>query len=375
MPTPSRIALALSGGLGVTLALATPVQYRLAVLPVPPNCQAFSQLHGLGDGDRVAGVMSCDAFATWRAVYWENGRLAELGTLGGPNSYAYALGGNGEIVGVAETPEIYQGSDHVGRAVVWVNDVPRDLGTLGGRLGAALAVNASGTIVGGCQREADPTLGREPMRACLWLNGTAQDLGDLGGEQAAAYDVNERGCAVGWSDTSQQLPSGFGPIEHAFLVCDGAMADLGTLGGLVSNAWALNNRGEVVGRSCVPAATGCPYWHAFLWRDGEQIDLGTLGGPYSDAYGINDRGDIVGWSSLPTPIENSFDRAVMWARGRLLDLNDLVVNREDWVLEEAWAIDARGRIVVNMHRDGQWSVGLLTPVPRRSTPFVRRSAP
>ncbi len=375
MPTSSRVALALSSVLVATLALANPRQYRLEVLPVSPNCHAVAQLHGLGVGDRVAGLMSCDDFATWQAVYWEHGRLTELGTLGGPNSYAYAPNANGEIVGTAETPEIYQGSDHVSRPVVWVDEVPHDLGTLEGRIGGALAMNTSGAIVGGCQREADPALGREPMRACLWLNGTPRDLGDLGGNEAAACDVNERGCVAGWSDTSQRLPSGMGPIEHAFLLCESSMLDLGTLGGLASYAWALNNRGEVVGRSCIPAAAGCPYWHAFLWRDGEPIDLGTLGGSYSEAFGINDHGDIVGWSQLLAPVENSFDRAVMWARGKLLDLNDLVENREGWVLEEAWAIDARGRIVVNMRRDGQFRVGLLTPLGRGSAPLTRRSAP
>lgn len=349
-----------------SIAVGRSPRYQIEILPVSPGCQAYSLWHGLSEQGPALGVQTCDDWATQRAVAWTREGLVELGSFGGPNSYPYGLNARGEIVGTAETPQIYQDGYHVTQAFQWGGGELRELRTLGGPIGAATAINATGTIVGACQAVADPGLGREPIRACVWDQGEVRDLGDLGGPEAWAYDVNGRGWVVGGSDTSEPLPSGLGFAHHAFLHDGRAVRDLGTLGGLASISWALNELGEVVGSSQTGRVSpdGYALWHAFLWRDGELRDLGTLGGPWSDALDINDRGQIVGWSLWRAANGAYARRAVLWDGSVPVDLNALVDGAEGWILESATAIDERGRILANGYRDGKWRVLLLTPASR-----------
>ncbi len=341
-------------------------RYKMEILPVPSGCQSFSQLHGLEGQDRVVGMMTCDGFATQRAVMWDHGVLVELGTFCGPNAWAFSVSQRGEVVGMAEGMEIYEDQYHVTRPFLWANGEIRDLGTLGGPLGAATAINASGTTVGACQpAEPDPRIDRLPSRACVWEDGTVRDLGDLGGPEVAAYDVNQGGWIVGDSNTDEELVVDHAFADHAFLYDGKTMRDLGTLGGLASLAYSINDHGDVVGFSYTGehSSQGYPVAHGFLWRSGNLLDLGTLGGPFSQALGINNRDQIVG-SSLVLQPNGSFDRrAVIWDRDSILDLNDVVSESGGWVLRDAWAIDDRGRILANATQGADWRVLVLTPTP------------
>jgi probable HAF family extracellular repeat protein len=347
--------------------LAASPSYRVEILPVPAGCQSYSLLHGLGEHDRFVGVLMCDDFVAQRAIIWDRGVITELGNFGGSSSFAYGLSPQGEVVGVAETPEIYSDTDHFQRPFLWMDGTLQDLGTLGGPLGGAVAINADRTIVGTCQpAHTDPRLGRLPHRACVWENDTVRDLGDLGGPDAFALDIDGRGWIVGSSNTTEPLPSGLGFAEHAFLFDGKMMQDLGTLGGLSSVAYSINERGDVVGFSSTeePQPQTYPVTHAFLWRDGTLIDLGTLGGPFSEAFDINDRGQIVGWSLVRTPNGGVDRRAVMWDGNRIIDLNDVVQDSGGWVLRQARAIDERGRILVNATQGIEQRVVVLIPIAR-----------
>ncbi|HXC66736.1 MAG TPA: hypothetical protein VN638_04900 [Nitrospiraceae bacterium] len=346
--------------------LAAPPNYRVEFLPVPPGCQSYSLLHGLGEQDHIAGVLVCVGSAQ-RAVIWDRGVIAELGNFGGSSSFAYGLSPQGKVVGAAETPEIYSDTDHVQRPFLWVDGTLHDLDTLGGPLGGAVAINASGTIVGTCQpAHPDPRLGRLPYRACVWENDVVSDLGDLGGPDAFALDVNGRGWIVGSSNTTEPLPSGLGFAEHAFLFDGRTMRDLGTLGGLVSGAYSINERGDAVGFSSTeePRPQTYPVIHAFLWRAGTLHDLGTLGAPFSEAFDINDRGQIVGWSLVRTANGGVDRRAVMWDGNRIIDLNDVVPDSESWVFRQATAIDEGGRMLVNASQGSDWRIVVLIPRPQ-----------
>jgi probable HAF family extracellular repeat protein len=226
---------------------ASPV-YTVQVLPVTPGCQSYTILHALNPRGDVQGVVSCDEFLTQQAVMWHGDGVVELGTFGGPSSYAAGLNARGDVVGYAERPDIWSGKQHIARPFLYRSGSLIDLGTLGGPLGTASAINEAGVIVGACQpAHEDPRIGRVPIRPCMWTGSEVHDLGDLGGPEGYAYDVNSRGWVVGSSTTSELLPSGLYFVEHAFIRDGSGMRDLGTLGGLGSIALSINERGDVVG--------------------------------------------------------------------------------------------------------------------------------
>jgi probable HAF family extracellular repeat protein len=342
---------------GLTIASATPAPFRVRILPTPEGCVAYALWHGLNDQGDATAQLLCDTPTSSGGIVWSHDSSVELSTLGGPGATPYALSPTGLAVGTAETPEMYDETDHVTRAVIWEDGVPSDLGTLGGPLGAAASINLRGLIVGACQpEETDPVLGRRPRRACAWTTGRIRDLGDLGGPEAYAYDVNSQGWIVGSSMTT-------GFEEHAFLLTGRVMRDLGTLGGPFSLAWALNDRGDVVGRSLTAEGPGQGLRpsHAFVWRRGAMLDLGTLGGPFATALDVNQAGDIVGWSRLTAPVGNSIDHAVLWRNDLPIDLNGLVDDSRGCTLRSATAINDRGQILANAWCDDGDHVVLLEP--------------
>ena len=77
-----------------------------------------------------------------------------------------------------------------------------DLGTLGGPQSFAFDINDAGQVVGGADIPASG--GPFPdFHAFLWDSaGGMQDLGTLGGENSSATGINNMGQVVGWSDTS-----------------------------------------------------------------------------------------------------------------------------------------------------------------------------
>lgn len=69
--------------------------------------------------------------------------MIDLGTLGGTNSYAFAVTDTGQVVGNSNRAE---GSMH---AFFWTQAAGMiDLGTLGGRNSFAASVNGAGQVVG-----------------------------------------------------------------------------------------------------------------------------------------------------------------------------------------------------------------------------------
>jgi probable HAF family extracellular repeat protein/T5SS/PEP-CTERM-associated repeat protein len=130
------------------------------------------------------------------------------------------------------------------------------------------------------------------------------------------------------------------------------MQDLGTLGGDLSEAQAINENGQAVGLARLAGGTT---FHAFLWAGGMQ-DLGALTFANSIAYDINDEGQVVG--ALQTG-QNS--HAFVWADGQMQDLNNLIPANSGWVLQEARAINNKGRIVGFGTINGQTRAFLLKP--------------
>lgn len=204
----------------------------------------------------------------------------DLGTLGGPQGYAWDINPAGDIVGYSLT------TSSLSRATLWSGNLILDLGTLGGPDSIAYALNATGAVAG----TADGPDGTQ--RAALWRDpqSTPLDLGSLsGGSWQTARDVNDDGSVILWGTPA-------GATHNHAAMWDGAesspIIDLGTFGGQESWAYGINNSDQVVGWAELPEGN----YHAFLWDRGEMLDLGTLGGLFSSAYAISDNGTIVGFA-------------------------------------------------------------------------------
>ncbi len=167
-----------------------------------------------------------------------------------------------------------------------------DLGTLGGTSGFANSINIQGQVVGGSNLAGDMEL-----RPFLWDRGRLTDLGTLGGTFSFAGWINDGGEITGVS-----TPPGNNAIL-GFLWRRGVLTNLGTVNGdTCSFPRYINSHGQIVGlsNSCQGNMV-----HAFLWEgDGPMVDLNTLippnaGVQLGDAYNVNDRGEINAAGTLP----------------------------------------------------------------------------
>lgn len=272
----------------------------------------------------------------FHAFQWKNGQLADLGSLpGGYKSAPTSISKNGLIAGEA----INGALDPISgwpeeNAVFWKNGRIQNLSTLGGYESAANQVNSQGQTIGfSTNTVSDPysiiyslffgLSNGTQTRAFVWDQKHGMtDLGTLGGPDAFAVSINENEEVAGFSYTSST------PTIDPFLWepptrrnPNGTMIDLGTLGGtfgLVGDGLALNNEGQVVG---VSNLAGDTYSHAFLWtKPGPMQDLGTFGGNYGQANAVNEAGEVAGWAT------NTGDQALLaffWKDGVMTNLGTL----------------------------------------------------
>lgn len=201
---------------------------------LPPIAgDTLSQAFAIDDRGGIVGVSYRLGTGVRHAVSWTAGVPTVLGDF-----QANAVASDGTVVG--ELPVDAAGVH--AHACSWKDGRITDLGTLGGSYSAALAIDGR-RIVG-----YSLTAGDEATRAFLYSQGASSDLGTLGGPNSRARDLNGHGQVVGTSDTAGGLP-------HACLfelAANGAVTgrvDLGELGGGYSHAMAINEEGEVVGTS------------------------------------------------------------------------------------------------------------------------------
>lgn len=208
----------------------------------------------------------------------------------------------------------------------------------GARSSGALGINSAGEMVGS-------TLTRKLAEySCLWKDGSIVHLHQ--GNRCLAGAINDRG------DITESVLFGHF-IWEAFLLSGGRRIDLIGLGGYGDYALAINNHRKIVGCSEYDPED----WekeHACFWETNRGRDLGTLGGTSSVAYGINDGDEIVGTAQTAKEEAHAF----VWRNGVLQDLNDLIADRQGFVLEAATAINGRGQIIA-VGRSGETKCGLL----------------
>jgi len=167
--------------------------------------------------------------------------ITKLGTLGGPETYAYDINNSGQVIGTSSVG----GSGSIHAFMTGPNGAGiSDLGTLGGTNSEALSINDSGRVTGSSY-----TAENDTHAFITGPNGTGMiDLGTLGGDYSAAKSINNYGQVVGVSTTTEG-------IVHAFLtgINGTGMTDLSLLAPVVAAGWtqlnplSINNKGQIVG--------------------------------------------------------------------------------------------------------------------------------
>jgi probable HAF family extracellular repeat protein len=316
------------------------VTVDLGALPGLNSSQAFS-VNAAGDvvGYSENGVIDpVLGIPEVRAVLWRDGKIMDLGTLGGNESQAQDINNRGQIVG-AYANQILDDFSFFGfgtqtRAFIWENGVMQDLGTLGGPDAFDTRINERGQVAGDSYTDwtPNPTTGIPTVHPFLWEDGRMVDLGSLGGSFGVIDWLNNRGQVVGL----MTLPTD--EVQHPFLWDRGTLTDLGTLGGINGEAVTVNDAGEIAGVADLPDGSH----NAFLWKNGVMTDLGNLG-VTSFPHGINSSGQIVGASRVSrVPSQTS---AFLWEKGGpMVDLNTLIPANSPLHLTFAERINDRGEI-------------------------------
>jgi probable HAF family extracellular repeat protein len=319
--------------------------------------------NGLIAGQAINGAL--DPITGWpeeTAVFWQHGKITNLGTLGGYESGAGTVNSRGQVTGFAgnaiSDPYSLFGLGTQTRAFLWdKRKGMQDIGTLGGPDAVSPFINEHGEIAGfsyTSDMAVDPFLWEPPTER--YSHGKMIDLGTLGGTFGAEGDgiaLNNRGQVVGASNLAGDVYS------HPFLwTKPGPMRDVGTLGGNFGAANAVSDGGKVVGWA---TNTGDQATLAFFWKNGTMVNLGVLPGKLcSYAHSINSKDQVTGSSDDDCADGNS--HAFLWENGGpMVDLNDLV-SGADMILGGATGINDRGEITgTGMLANGDIHVFLLIP--------------
>ena len=337
-----------------------------ALAPVMDHCSlatsvnASGEIAGISENSVVDPLLGLNEI---RAVVWKSGEIKDLGTFGGTLSLAVGINNKGQVIGGAlnNVPDPFSifdfqiaGSSNgtQTRAFVWQDGRMLDLGTLGGPDAFASWINEAGQIVGSSYTNDIPnsSTGFPTYEPFLWENGEMQGLGSLGGVDGFVAGLNNRGQVIGGSSLAVDPGACFvngsqefgNPNCHPFLWDHGTLIDLNTssTGGNPITVNVINDAGEIVG-SADFSGNGGSSFNAYRWRNGVATDLGNLGDCYSKGHNINSRGQVVGATFL---CDFSFSRAFLWENGSIVELNTLIPPGSSLQLTWAMAINDRGEI-------------------------------
>jgi probable HAF family extracellular repeat protein len=188
---------------------------EIRALPPLPGDSIAAAL-AINDVGQVAGGSgSCGPIqfqTSAHAVLWENGKVINLGSLGGAfNNLALDMNELGEVAGISDLP-----GDTTSHGFLWKDGHMIDLGTLpGDNLSYAFGINNRGQVVG---QSCDPS---GNCRAFLWQNGVMTDLNSLITPSSSLYliiaiSINDLGEIVGqaFDSNTGNLPAYLATQTH-----------------------------------------------------------------------------------------------------------------------------------------------------------------
>jgi uncharacterized membrane protein len=122
-----------------------------------------------------------------RAFLWENGKIRDLKTLGGPDSFAFYINNRGQVAGVTLTDAVINPSTQSPTVApfLWENDEMKNLGSLGGLSGNVAGLNNNGQVAGNSNLPGDQAqLGFLSCSTCSHSASPTQksECGSLGSE-------------------------------------------------------------------------------------------------------------------------------------------------------------------------------------------------
>lgn len=275
-------------------------------------------------------------------AFWWDGAMHDLG-----RGRAVAVNEAGQVAGYeveAWRTELSSG-------------VRTDLGTLGGPSSYAIGMSELGLVVG----QSDAAVGADHAFSA---DGTSiTDLGALGSLYTKAYGANSSGVVVG-----EALISVFGDSYAVpFIYENGLMTKLAPGNYISGSAWAINDAGVIAGWESFNDDT----WGDTFLYDGLNWSVlpDVPGKAHSIPTSINEAGDTVGYAFgewVNTPCcglmwSNAIHRACLGKDGQHKNLNDLIHAGSGWLLTRANGINNNGWIVGTGVKDSQSRAFLLVP--------------